>query len=245
MSPQRAPRVLTSVAVTTMVLAVIGFITALALNAFVFDEYDAYGEVPIPGSGTVHLPAGAATISLHTMVIGNGGAVPVPKMSIGIKPPAGVSDPVLTEDVGATTTVNNDAHIRVWTAQIPADGDYTITADGNVTAYVNPTLAFGHASPYGYLPIVFAVAFGLAIVVLVVARMWASRVRRSEAGVGYHPVAPAGPPVAPVGPPHQPWVPTDQGARIEQLNTLARLRDSGALTQAEFEAEKKRVLGGF
>jgi hypothetical protein len=39
-------------------------------------------------------------------------------------------------------------------------------------------------------------------------------------------------------------VPTDQGVRLEQLNTLARLRDSGALTEDEFEAEKKRVLDG-
>lgn len=178
MSPLSAPRVLTSVAVTTMVLSAIGFIAALALNAFVFDKYDAYGEVPIPGTATVHLPAGAVTVSLHTMVIGSGGSLPVPKMSIGIVPPAGVADPVLTEDVGATTTVNNDAHVRVWTAKIPAAGDYAITTDGNVTAYVNPALAFGHTSPYGYLPIAFAVAFGLAIGVLVVARMWASRVSR-------------------------------------------------------------------
>lgn len=233
---------LTSIAVTAIVVSFIGFITALILNAFVLDEYDAYGEVPVPGSATVHLPAGKATISLHTMVIGGGGAVPVPKMSIGILPPSGVPDPVLTEDIGATTTVNNDAHIRVWNAQIPADGDYRITTDGNVTAYVNPTLAFGHDSQYGYLPVVFAVVFGVAIVVLIIARMWASRVgRRAVVTRGVQDTGHLPPPV----PPREPWVPTDQGARIEQLNTLARLRDSGALTQAEFEAEKKRVLGGF
>jgi hypothetical protein len=40
------------------------------------------------------------------------------------------------------------------------------------------------------------------------------------------------------------YAPSDQGVRLEQLNTLARLRDSGALTDDEFEAEKKRVLDG-
>jgi len=32
--------------------------------------------------------------------------------------------------------------------------------------------------------------------------------------------------------------------RLEQLERLAKLRDSGALTQQEFEAEKARLLGG-
>jgi hypothetical protein len=35
------------------------------LNLFVFDEFDAYGEVPIPGTGTLHLPAGDVTICFH------------------------------------------------------------------------------------------------------------------------------------------------------------------------------------
>lgn len=178
MSRWTAPRVLTVAAVSTMVMAAVAFIVALILNAFVFDDFDAYGEVPIPGSGTVHLPAGTATISLHTMVIGSGGGLPVPKMSIGIVPPTGVPDPALTEDISGSTTINNDAHVRVWFAQVAAEGDYAITTDGNVTAYVNPTLAFGHDTPYGHLPLVFGVTFGGATVVLVLARVWASRARR-------------------------------------------------------------------
>ena len=38
------------------------------------------------------------------------------------------------------------------------------------------------------------------------------------------------------------YPPTDQGVRLEQLKTLAALRDSGALSDAEFEAEKRRIL---
>jgi hypothetical protein len=38
------------------------------------------------------------------------------------------------------------------------------------------------------------------------------------------------------------YTPSDQGVRLEQLRQLAALRDSGALTQAEFEAEKRRIL---
>ena len=46
-----------SAAVLMMIVSVAGFIVTLVLNAFFLDKYNAYGEVPIPGSGSVHLPA--------------------------------------------------------------------------------------------------------------------------------------------------------------------------------------------
>ena len=46
------------------------------------------------------------------------------------------------------------------------------------------------------------------------------------------------------GQPTGSFTPSDEGIRVQTLNTLARLRDSGALTQEEYEAEKKRVLDG-
>ncbi|MDT5288297.1 MAG: hypothetical protein QOF88_3186 [Mycobacterium sp.] len=247
MSRRTAPRALTIVAVVTMVVSVIGFIATLILNAFVFDEYDAYGEVPIPGSSSLHLPAGEVTVTFHTVLIGStsGSGLPVPPMSINIAPPAGVPDPVLTEDIGSTTTVNNDARVRVWVAQVAAEGTYDITSDGNVSAFLDPRLAFGHGSSHGNLPIIFAVIFGLAVVDLIIARIWAGRVRRSESPVvGYQPPTAYPPPPVMFTQPADPYIPTDQGVRIEQLNTLARLRDSGALTESEYEAEKKRVLDG-
>jgi hypothetical protein len=247
MSRRTAPRALTIVAVVTMVVSVIGFVITLILNAFVFDEYDAYGEVPIPGSSSLHLPAGEVTVTFHTVLIGStsGSGLPVPPMSINIAPPAGVPDPVLTEDIGSTTTVNNDARVRVWVAQVAAEGTYDITSDGNVSAFLDPRLAFGHGSSHGNLPIIFAVIFGLAVVDLIIARIWAGRVRRSESPVvGYQPPTAYPPPPATFTQPADPYIPTDQGVRIEQLNTLARLRDSGALTESEYEAEKKRVLDG-
>ena len=61
-----ATRIFILSAVLTLVVAVVGFIVTLVLNAFVLDKYDAYGEVPIPGSSSLHLPAGEATVSFHT-----------------------------------------------------------------------------------------------------------------------------------------------------------------------------------
>jgi hypothetical protein len=55
------------------------------------------------------------------------------------------------------------------------------------------------------------------------------------------------PPPAPPPPRYeQPdsFTPSDEGIRVQQLNTLAQLRDSGALTEDEFQAEKKRLLDG-
>ena len=46
------------------------------------------------------------------------------------------------------------------------------------------------------------------------------------------------------GRPRQAYIPTDEGIRLEQIKHLAALRDSGALTEEEFEQEKRRVLDG-
>lgn len=175
-----APRILTAVGILTMVVAGIGFVASLILNAFVFDDFDAYGEVPIPGESSVHLPAGDVTVSFHTVLIGRAGSrLPVPPLKYRIGAPEGVEVPVLREDYGATTTVNNDARVGIGYLHVPTEGTYDIHVDGNVSAYLSPSLAFGHGSSYGHLPWIFGLTFGVAVVVLVVARLWAARVRRA------------------------------------------------------------------
>jgi putative oligomerization/nucleic acid binding protein len=42
--------------------------------------------------------------------------------------------------------------------------------------------------------------------------------------------------------PSDPYTPSADGIRIEQLKNLAALRDSGALTDEEFQTEKRRIL---
>ena len=41
-----------------------------------------------------------------------------------------------------------------------------------------------------------------------------------------------------------PFTPSEEGVRLEQLKTIAALRDSGALTEREFQEEKRRILDG-
>ncbi|MEB3032923.1 SHOCT domain-containing protein [[Mycobacterium] nativiensis] len=216
-----------------MVIGAIGFVVALTLNAFLFDRYNAYGEVPIPGSGSVQLPAGEVTISLHTRVISSptGGGLPVPPLSLGVQPPAGAVQPAIEESVGVTTTVNNDSRRRLWRMQVVAAGEYRITTDGQVGGFIAPRLAFGHSSAYGSLVWVFPAVFGIGVVGLIAATWWRRRRRgRPRVKSGYDQGAVLSPDGA--------------GVRIEQLKTITALRDSGALTQQEFEAEKRRILDG-
>ena len=247
MSSATGPRVLTGIAVATMVIAGIGFIVTLVLNAFVLDRYNAYGEVPIPGRAELHLPAGEVTVSFHTQIIGNanGGGLPIPDLRMAIDPPSGVPEPEITESIGATTTVNNDARVRVWVAQVAEPADYTIRTDGNVSAFISPRLAFGHPSSLGQAPWWCAALFGLGLADLIIARVWASRVRKVARPIG--PTFTVGDaPIAQFPParPERSYIPNEDGIRIEALKTLAALRDSGALTQDEFEAEKRRLLEG-
>jgi len=224
-------------AIVAMVVSVIGFVVTLILNAFVLDDYDAYGEVAIPGSRTLQLPAGEVTVSFHTVVIGSPkGGLPVPPLRVSIGAPDGVPDPQLTENFGSTTTVNSDARVRVWVMQVPVAGAYTITTDGEVNGYISPRLAFGHDSSYGWVAWLFGGIFALAVVDIVIGTVWLARSKRTvTASPTPYPVG-AAPPVS--------YLPTDDGVRLEQLRTLAALRDSGALTEAEFQSEKRRILDG-
>jgi hypothetical protein len=250
MTSRRLAKISLAAAVVMMVVSVGGFIVALVLNAFFLDKYNAYGEVPVPGSGNLYLRAGEVTISLHTVVVGStNGGLPVPPLGVTIVPLDGVAQPMVTESIGSTTTVNNDAHVRVWVAHIPANATYNITTDGQVNGYINPRLAFGHKSSYGFLVWLFVGLFVAGLVGSIVSGRWLARTRR-KAVVAANPYLHPPVPVSPVAPPAMSEVTaaarelSDEGVRLERLKTLAALRDSGALTQEEFETEKRRILEG-
>jgi hypothetical protein len=240
-SGRLAPRVAVAVAVTSMVVGIAGLVATLILSTFVFDEFDAYGEVPIPGRGSVDLPEGEVTISFHALVTGSDSGLPVPPLRLALTPPPGVADPELTENYSGTTTVNNDARVRVWVARVPAAGTYGVDTDGEVNGYISPRLAFGHDSSPGWPVWVFGGLIVVSVVELVAALLWWAQSHRQTRPV---PVADGlvfG--AAPVWhTPESSYVPTDENIRLEQLKTIAALRDSGALTQDEFEAEKRRIL---
>jgi hypothetical protein len=132
----------------------------------------------------------------------------------------------VTDSVGGTTTVNSNTHVQVWVVEIPKEGTYDVVADGNVNGYISPRLAFGHGSSYGWLTWVFGGLLAVGVVELVAALFWSARSTKAA-----RPLAPE-------------ELVSDQGVRLEQLKQLAARRDSGALTDAEFDAEKRRILEG-
>jgi Short C-terminal domain len=243
MTSRRLAKISLATALVLMIGSVIGFVLTLTLNAFVLDKFNAYGEVPIPGSGTLHFPAGEVTVSFHAVTIGSvsGGGLPVPDLGVGFDPPTGVAQPKLTENYGGTTTVNNDTHRRVWVMQVPAEGDYKVTTEGHVNGFISPQLAFGHGgtSSSGSLVWIFAGLFGVGLIGTIAAPIWLARTRVATLPA-WQPTAEPSVLVTPT--PAQ--LPTDEAVKLEQLKTLSSLRDSGALTEAEFEAEKRRILDG-
>lgn len=245
MSRRSGPRVAIFSAVLTLVVAGVGLIAMLILNAFVLDKYDAYGQVSIPGSTSLQLPAGEVTVSFHTMVTGSpSSGFPIPDLKFNVTPPVGVAKPQVTESIGGTTTVNSDTHVQVWVMQIAQEGTYDIQTDGNVNGYINPRLAFGHGSSYGWLTWVFGGLLALGVVELAVALLWSARSAKAARPLAPEEILSLD---EPTGSPHSlqsvpSYTPSDQGVRLEQLKQLAALRDSGALTEDEFESEKRRIL---
>jgi hypothetical protein len=251
MTSRRLAKISLALAIVLMVVGSAGFIVLPMLNAFVLDKFDAYGDVPIPGEASLHLPAGKLSISFHTTVISGprGGGLPVPQLSIDVDPPPGVADPPVTENYGSTTTINNDSHRRVWYIQVPVDGTYKVKTDGQVNGFINPSLAFGKESSYGWSVWPAVALFTVGLLATIGSSFWIARTRLTNL-----PLITREPPmslshadadVSQLWPEHPPsHVPTDEGVKIEQLKTLASLRDSGALTEAEFETEKRRILGG-
>ena len=127
---------------------------------------------------------------------------------------------------------------------MPRRAPTTSQTDGNVNGYINPRLAFGHGSSYGWLTWVFGGLLALGVVELAVALFWSARSAKAA-----RPLAPEEMLSfdEPTGSPHSlqsvpSYTPSDQGVRLEQLKQLAALRDSGALTEDEFESEKRRIL---
>ena len=232
-----------AVAVAVMVLCVVGGIGTIIWHSLGGD-YDKYGRVDVPGSGTVTLPRGQVNIcyAVRLATNGGGGALTVPDLSFSMDSPEGVRDPVVTEDVGGTVTVNSAAHVRVWKLQVKDPGAYHVTTDGDVAGYIAPQLTFGSGSrvplwPLAVFALVLVIMLGLAVIATHAAGAGGSTPRPAPATT---PSILAGP--APAAAPAV-TTPEQELARLAQLQQLADLHASGTLSEAEYDAARSR-LGG-
>ena len=174
--------------VALMVLCIVGFVGTLVWHSFGGD-YDKYGRIAVPGSGTVALPQGEVEIHYATRLAtnGSGGALTVPNLRFSVEAPDGARDPVVTEDIGGTVVVNSAAHVRVWKLQVADAGDYSVTTEGDVGGFIDPQLTFGRESwmpawPAAVFALVFVVALGLLVVAAMAARQGGGFVLPSPGG---------------------------------------------------------------
>jgi hypothetical protein len=175
--------------------------------------------VPIPGTRTLDLPEGDAQVSFHTEIAGTmeGGGLPIPQgLEVAIAPPSGVATPKFVQNVGDTSADNQDVHVAVGVVHIPAAGDYTVTTNGKASAYLSSRLSFGHGSSYGFLDWVFMGLLAVGLLGLLASPF--------------------------VGPHSRPIVQSTPKTPLRQLEDIASLHKSGALTDEEYEAEKRRIL---
>jgi hypothetical protein len=234
--------------IVLMVLCIVGFVGTLVWHGFGGD-YDKYGRIDVPGSGTVTLPTGEVEIHYATRLAtnGGGGALTVPALSFNMEGPDGSREAQVTEDFGGTVTVNSSAHVRVWRMQVKDAGDYSVTTDGDVAGYIAPQLTFGQRSPVPAWPAaVFALVFVVALGLLLVASFAASHGGDSTSG----PKATFEPALArrsstPYGSPSSTTLstntPEQELARLARLQQLTDLHTSGTLSDAEYEAAKGRL----
>jgi hypothetical protein len=122
--------------------------------------------------------------------------------------------------------------------RVKGEGGYAVSVDGPVNGFIDPRLAFGDNAGLEW-PMWVLIGTAMFSADLAVAVWWFRRRRRIGAGA----VTEAGP-ESRVESRADPYTPTDEGVRLEQLKTIAALRDSGALTVREFEDEKRRILDG-
>lgn len=211
MNASRVARALMLVMGAIAALCIAGLVTMVVLSD---NGYRDYGEMDIPGSAVIDLPAGKVIVSFHTKTSGHGTSVPPLRMDI--EPPPGVRDPGVYDALGGSVTVNNDVHRQVWVMQVDTAGRYPVSIDGPVADYEEPRLAFGRERGTEGMVWVL-VAASMITTDLAIAAWWFQRTQKRKA---------------------------DEGVRLEQLKTITALRDSGALTENEFEAEKLRILKG-
>lgn len=136
---------------------------------FVVHE-DPYGEVPIPGSATVHLPAGEVDLTLRSREWSLEGQ-PAPPLSIQISGSDGPLHPEVAEIRRTKYFTSEDTWVRLWVVHVVQEGDYHIKIDGEVSGPYRPWLTFHHMGNdvVGVLilvgAIVSSVVFSVAIVI--------------------------------------------------------------------------------
>lgn len=150
-----------------------GFAVLVLMGMYVLPflvHEDPYGEVPISGSATVHLPADEVDLTLRSREWSLEGQ-PAPPLSILISGPDGLLRPEATEIRRTKYFTSEDTWVRLWVVHVEQEGDYHVAIDGEVYGPYRPWLTFHHMGNdvVGLLilagAVVSSVVFSVAIVI--------------------------------------------------------------------------------
>ena len=131
------------------VLAIAALCSASALSVYALESSDAYGEIPVPGTGTVHLPAGEIVAAFAHSDDGrhsNPDPGPEPEPTLWLTGPASAPEPRIVADRGRRSDDGTSTHVQLWRITVGAEGDYDATVAGDASGYPQPRIAFGRTS---------------------------------------------------------------------------------------------------
>jgi hypothetical protein len=248
---------------TLTVLALVAIVVLIVLRATVFDSSAQYGHVDIPGSGVLSLPQGRVDIFYREFVPSAQNGLFVPRAGISVRP-AGRRGGFLhlVDASGGTVSINGVAHRQVLKVDVPRAGPYLVRTSGAI-GHDAPQFLFGRST--SIVPVLIWGGVGL-VVLWVLSFLGLALVRGrgsgsvAEAGVPAVEGLPAGGGQARTtvvsGGASQapdsavPWTPrpaVSDAARapsdpLDELAKLGDLHQRGVLTDAEFEAEKAKLL---
>jgi hypothetical protein len=103
---------------------------------------DTYGDVAVPGSANLHLPAGEVDVTLRSVAATDEPSVP--PLSIRISGPDGIPRAEVVENRRTTSLIAGNERVRVWVVRIAQEADHRVDIDGEVYGPYKPTLTFGH-----------------------------------------------------------------------------------------------------
>jgi hypothetical protein len=167
----------TVVRVLCACVVLVVLVLVCALPIIVSD--DEYGDVSVPGAGTVHLPVGQTDVALCSRPLTGSEAVPPPSLAIRITSLDGGPDPETVELRREASGNGCDVLTQISAVRILREGDYRVTVDGDVYGPYQPRLVFGDfiwdptAEPLlGFALVILVIAvslvFGLGVPVIMV-----------------------------------------------------------------------------
>jgi hypothetical protein len=137
-----------------------------------------YGDLALPGSTVLHLPAEQVELNFTEDTDNQTIDVPV-RLTIDVTPVAGGPELPVTVVDGSSVGINGVSHVYWGYVVVPREGDYRVNIPDSITPSIpNPHMLFGpDTAPLKPL----LIGGGIAVVLLIVAMVARGVVRRSRA----------------------------------------------------------------